>query len=424
MDVEAQSPPTKRIPFFALIGANAISMNGNAFAQIAIPWYVLETTGSAARTGITAFFGLLPLILAAFFGGTVVDRLGYKRASILADIASGITVALIPLLHATVGLAFWHLLILVFLGALLDTPGVTARGALLPDVARLAGIRLERANSIHEVIESGAQLSGPLLAGLLVAWIGVGKVLWLNAATFAISAVLVLLTVPFISKSTESETQGHYLRELTHGLRFVWRDRVIRAIFVSATILNFLISPLLAVVLPVYMKRVYDSPIGLGSVTAAFGGGAVVGAIAYGVIGHQWPRRVVFVIGVFAIGGAITTLAFLPSVIVMVGAMLLGGLISGPNGPLVSTVLQERTPPELRGRVFGTTTAVGFAAAPLGVLVAGYLLDMVGIQATLIGIAVLFMSVTVSLAWDPALRDMDSSAIASNAHSIHQNTEP
>jgi MFS family permease len=82
-------------------------------------------------------------------------------------------------------------------------------------------------------------------------------------------------------------------------------------------------------------------------------------------------------------------------------------LIAGPNGPLISTVLQERTPAAMRGRVFGATTAVGFAGAPLGVLLAGALLPAIGIQPTLIGIAVVFLSVALALALDHGLHEMD-----------------
>src|SRR3990172_12804171 len=91
------------IPLYSLFTANAVSLVGNVFSMIAIPWFVLQTTGSAAQTGVTGFFTILPVVLAGFLGGTLIDRLGYKRTSIVADLASGVTVALIPLLHFTVG---------------------------------------------------------------------------------------------------------------------------------------------------------------------------------------------------------------------------------------------------------------------------------------------------------------------------------
>ena len=127
----------KRV-IYTLFIANAISMTGNQLALLAIPWFVLATTGSAAQTGITAFFTLLPTVLATFFGGAFIDRIGFKPASIIADLASGVTVLLIPMLFAAGWLPFWLLQVLVFLGALLDAPGVTARDALLPELAAAA----------------------------------------------------------------------------------------------------------------------------------------------------------------------------------------------------------------------------------------------------------------------------------------------
>ncbi len=400
-----ESAPPRRLPFSALIGADAISLTGNALTQIAVPWFVLTTTGSAARTGLVAFCGLLPLILAAFLGGAVVDRLGRRRMSIVADVASMACVAAIPLLYARHALAFWQLLALVFVRGALDAPGTAARAALIPDVAALARLSLVRANAIHEVVESGSQCVGPALAGVLVSGLGANNVLWVDAASFAVSAALIA-AVPRAAPVVDRPARS-YRHDLVEGLRFVFHDPPIRAIFVSATTLNFLISPLLAVILPVYMKATYNSAASLGFVIAAFGGGSVLGASAYGVIGDRFTRRSTFIAGVAGIGAAIATLAALPSVSVMAGAMLLGGVISGPNGPLVATVLQERTPKGLLGRVSGTTTAIGFAAAPLGVAVAGYVVGAIGVRPTLIGSAILFLGVICALAYDRGLRVMD-----------------
>ncbi len=97
--VPAPTPP-RRLPFYALLAAQAISFAGNALAGLALPWFVLQTSGSAARVGLIAFCALLPQPLAATFGGAFVDRLGHRRASVVADLASGIAVALVPLLYA------------------------------------------------------------------------------------------------------------------------------------------------------------------------------------------------------------------------------------------------------------------------------------------------------------------------------------
>ena len=95
----------RKAPLVALFAAEMVSLTGNMMTMVAIPWFVLQTTGSAARTGIVAAAGLVPIVVSGFMGGALVDRLGYRRASIVADLASSGAVAAIPLLHVTVGLA-------------------------------------------------------------------------------------------------------------------------------------------------------------------------------------------------------------------------------------------------------------------------------------------------------------------------------
>ena len=152
--------------------------------------------GSAVRTGLTGAAFLLAAVMAGIFGGPVVDRMGFKRTSIVADLAGAVTVALVPLLYHTVGLLFWQLLVLVFLGGFLDAPGHTARQSLVPDLAGRAGMGIERANSAFQGIQFASLLLGPPLAGLLITLFAPGNVLWIDAATFVVSAALVATLVP------------------------------------------------------------------------------------------------------------------------------------------------------------------------------------------------------------------------------------
>ncbi len=152
------------------------------------------------------------MVLAGLLGGGLVDRLGYKRTSILADLASGITVALIPLLYFTVGLQFWQMAVLVFLGALLDTPGSTARDSLVPDLAARAGMPIERATSISHIIERGARMVGAPLAGFLIAVFGTANVLWLDAVSFIISAGIIFIFIRTTPPRRKPAERGPYLR--------------------------------------------------------------------------------------------------------------------------------------------------------------------------------------------------------------------
>jgi len=259
-----------------LLAAGAISETGNRLSVLAVPWFVLQTTGSATLTGVTGFFTLLPVVLSSLFGGVVVDRLGYKRASIVADLASGLPIALIPLLYAAGLLEFWLLLALTFLGALLDAPGSTARAALVPDLAERGGVRIEWATSATQIVDRGARLLGAPLAGGLIALVGATAVLWVDAATFAISATLVALAVPYRRMRAAEDSAG-YVTELSAGLRFIRGDQLIFALLLVLAVTNFLDAAWASVVAPVFAREVYGSAVALGLLFGASGGGAVVG---------------------------------------------------------------------------------------------------------------------------------------------------
>jgi MFS family permease len=183
------TPLARRAPLAALFAANTVSLTGSVLTVLAVPWFVLTTTGSPSKTGITAFFEFLASVLAAFFGGAFVDRIGFKRASVLADLTSGAAVALVPLLYYTIGLQFWQLLALVFCATFCNMPGTTARAAIVPDLAGMAHLRLERANAAMQAIQRGATLIGAALAGVLITVLGASRLLWLDAVTFGFSAL-------------------------------------------------------------------------------------------------------------------------------------------------------------------------------------------------------------------------------------------
>jgi len=396
-----------RLPLLSLLTANAISMVGNVFATIAIPWFVLQTTGSATQTGITGFFTILPVVLAGFLGGTLIDRLGYRRTSIIADLASGVTVALIPLLHFTVGLQFWQLMVLVFLGALLDAPGSTARAALIPELAALAGMPIERAASASQVIERSSRLVGAPLAGLLIAVMGTANVLWLDAVSFFISmAIVALLITTTYAKPKEAE-QGKYFDGLVNGLRFLRRDYLILTIVVIVMITNFLDAAFGGVILPVYVNQVFGNALNLGLIIAANGGGAVLGAIIFGTIGHRLPRHATFVV-MFMLASLWfwAFVLYLPFPLILVAAII-SGMGAGPLNPIIDAVEYERIPADMRGRVFGTITAGAWVAMPLGMLLGGILTEQFGAQLLLISLGLTYLVTTLSMAFIPVMQQIN-----------------
>ncbi|MDQ4045657.1 MAG: MFS transporter, partial [Chloroflexota bacterium] len=374
----------------------------------------LETTGSAAKTGISGFAAALPFIVAGIFGGTVVDRMGYRQASIVSDLASAVPVALIPLLHLTVGLQFWQLLVLVFLAGLLDTPGNTARTALLPDLAKLAGMPLERVNALQQMIERGALLIGAPLTGVIIAVTDVTTALLLDAASFLVSAAIIALLIPRVEMTSKAEAPGappsRYLDDLWAGFRYIRADRLVLPLVVMIGIMNFL-DAIVGLIWPVYADRVYGQAVDLGVMMAAMGGGAVVTTILYAAFGHRLPRRGTFIIAFIVAGLPLFVLALTPGIAFAAAVLLFRGFGAGPLNPILITVGHERIPAEMRGRVFGVITSLAWVSIPAGRLLAGYLIEGIGLIPTLTATAIAYVGVTMSMFLIPAFKEMDRPAL-------------
>ena len=386
-----------RVPLYGLVVANAVSLLGNTIAAVAIPWFILVTTGSAARMGVAAFFTTVPLALGALFGGVVADRVGARTASVVGDLLSGIALAGIPLLHGAGVLEFWHVLALGFLGALFDAPAQAARESLLPEFAERAGVPLDRANSLWTSTEHGGYVLGAPAAGFLIAAFGAPAALWLDAATFVATAATVFALVPAVSRVSGRTS---YVSELLDGVRFVASRPLLRMFFVTATIGNFLIAPLASVVLPFYAREVFGSAASLGAMTAAYGLGGLAGAALAAFVATRVRRRTTWAATWIAYALLCFGLVPVPGLVPVLLLLAAIGLAAGALSPIEQSVRQEETPPELRARVFSLFMASLAIVVPLAVLPAGLLVETAGLRAALVmfavGNAVLALAVVAS----------------------------
>ncbi|HEY3217911.1 MAG TPA: MFS transporter [Candidatus Limnocylindria bacterium] len=401
-----QAPKRRLAPLAALLVGNGVSGIGNQVSAVAIPWYVLQTTGSASLTGIAAAVNVIPMIVSGALVGTFVDRFGHKRASVLADLASALCTAAIPLMQLTIGLNYPALLVLIFLGALLDVPGIAARQSLAPELAELARIRLARVNAIYSALNRGTGMFGPPLAGVLIVTVGPANALWIDAASFLFSAAVVGVLIPKLHAARPAAKR--YVDDLRAGIRLLRDDKLIRLILVSIAASNFLVSPIFAVLLPAYGISVLGDPLSLGLLYAAFAGGAVVGALLYGAFAARVPRRVLFM-WTFALSGVPFGLLGLtrePLVAALVLAFI--GLAAGPINPLIATVVQEHTAPQFRARVFGGVIAVAWIAMPFGMLAAGAAVDRLGVELTMRAIGIAFVVLVLLGVRLSGLREFDT----------------
>ncbi|NYE94150.1 MFS family permease [Psychromicrobium silvestre] len=397
-----------------LLAAHAISQTGNAVTLLAVPFYVLATGGSGSEVGLAAAFATIPVVIGGPLGGVLVDRIGYRKSSILADLVSGLTVLAIPVLALTIGLPFWALLALVFLGGLLDTPGQTARRVMLPAVSTLAQIRLERSVGFLDGVERLASMLGASVAGLLIGALGPANALFLDAASFGLSALIMASLVskePGAASGNASDavrkTKG-YWAELLEGFRFVRKQRLLLAIVVMVLLTNLFDAARTSSLMPLYANSRLGGAAALGSLLAIFGAGALLGTIGFGMIAHRMPRRMTFAL-CFILAGPPAILAF--AVGLPFGWLLficaLSGLASGALNPILGALQLELVPEGMRARVFGLSRAGAWLGIPLGALLGGLAADRLGLNQSFAIIAALYLLVTLAPLVVPVFKQMD-----------------
>jgi MFS family permease len=402
-----------RRPFLALMSANAVAQVGHMMTAVAVPWLILETTGSPAQVGLAGAAIAIGAVVPAFFGGPLVDRLGLRRISVGADIVCAATVASIPILQLLGVLQPWQLIVLVLILASFNAQGDTGRFALIPGLASRAGLPLERSNATDRAIARAGQLIGPLAAGLLIPLIGPSNVLFVDAAAFAISALLVGFGVPSAAvqqpATDEPTATRDYRADLAEGVRFVIGNRLILSMILLCLVGNFFDLPLVTVVLPVYAKEIFGSPQALGLMMGSLAGGTLLGTILFGAFGQRLPRRRLFLWGwllviVIAYGALV---ARLPLAFILL-AGLVGGLAAGPINPILETVVQENTPPHLMGRVFAALLAFAQAGIPFGAAIAGFAIERAGLIPTIAVGGAVYIAVIGLMFLNPALKRMDA----------------
>ncbi len=398
----------RRGPLNALFIANLVALLGKQLSLIALPWFVLTTTGSAERTALVGFVIFLPGLVVGIFGGALIDRLGFRQVAITANLVSGFGILMIPLWYHTVGLPFWLLLTFVFIGSLLEIPAITAGRSMVPELAALAGRPLERINALFESTQNLALLVGTPVAGLLVAWLGASNVLWLDAGASVIGAIVLLVAVPGSVFSVPLAATQSYLADVLTGLRFIRRDELLWPMVIALALSNAIASSVVGLVLPFYIDASFGSAASLGLVIAAIGAGAFLGATLYGFLAGRISRTVIWCASYLIAPVEFWVFTVSPSVGLLIAAFLVAGFVGGPINPLMVTIRHERSPAAIRGRVFSTYSAVAGAASPLGILLAGLGIGQLGFRPSVIILAILAQVLGVGVLLLPAFRRMDA----------------
>lgn len=393
-----------------ILGSALLAQAAIGISLIAFPWLVLQHGGGATDAAIVAGAASLPLVAATIVAGTAADFMGRRRIAILADALSSVSVSAVPVLANVVGagaLSTPVLAGLAALGAWFDPAGMTARRSMLPEAARRAGWTLDRANSLYASVFGLAYIVGPGLGGMLIAVFGGTNTMWVAGVLFGLSfAVMVLLRLEGVDKADPQHRPVGMVSGVAEGLRFVWRNPVLRALGLIDLVIFGLTLPMESVLFPKYFVD-HDEPAELGWVLMAFSLGGLIGALSWTALSRMAGRRTVVVASTVITGLAGIALAFLPSLPVILALVALVGVINGPIAPIYGSVMFSRAPMHLRGRVVGVMTSMSYAAGPIGFAVAGPLADAFGLKAAFLVLSVPIVMLGVACPLIPALRDLD-----------------
>ena len=386
--------PRRKLPLYGLVLAYGISQLGTLMSGLAIPWLVLVTTGSAARTGLVGFAEMAPYVVAQAISGPVVDRFGLRRSCVTGNAAAAVLVGAIPALYAAGALSIGSLFAIVAVAGAVRGAADAATSPLVPRAAAYGGVPNERAAGLNSVAQRTGMLVGLPLAGVLIAAAGAPTVVLVNAVTFAVAALLVATAVPpaatkadaaAAAAADEQLTVRGYLSRLGDGMRFIRADRVIAGIALMVAVANLLdrrwiLSSSRSGCTPGCISRP-----GSGSSAAPWRSARCPARSRGTWLGPRMPRYLTYAVG-FLLGGCpvFIALAFssaLPPVMVVAA---LGGLAGGALNPIIGAVAYERVPARLQASVLGAFRASAWIGIPFGSLLGGALTEGTGLRDALL----------------------------------------
>lgn len=406
---------TSRGPLHLILFAALTAGAGNGISLVAFPWLVLQRNGSAVDASIVAMAGTLPLLVATLIAGAAVDYLGRRRVSMISDALSAISVAAVPVLALSFGVEVINVGVLAglaALGAFFDPAGMTARETMLPEAAHRAGWTLDRANSVYEAVFNLAYIVGPGIGGLLIATLGGVNTMWVTAGAFLLSiAAIAVLRLEGAGTPDRAELPEGVWAGIVEGLKFVWHTPVLRTLAFVDLAATGLYMPMESVLFPKYFTD-RDEPAQLGWVLMALSIGGLIGALGYAVLSRHMSRRAVMLTALLTLGVAMTVIAFLPPLPVILVLSAIVGFVYGPIAPIYNYVMQTKAPQHLRGRVVGVMGSLAYAAGPLGLILAGPLADSAGLHVTFLALSVPMLLLGVVAVFLPALRELDRAPVA------------
>ena len=390
-----------RYPAFGRLWVGrSISLFGDAFTLIALPWFVLQVTDSGTATAGILLSLQLPAILTSLAIGSLIDRFQPRAIITIDNGLRTLIIGLIPILYWFGLLELWLLFLLTFLAGMLVPATEVGSRSVLPDLVEDKD--LDAANMLWSFSLNLSLVVGPAVAGLLVASIGGPSVLLIDAATFAVMA-LVAASMPHVERGKPS-MQAPLAERL--GLRQLWELKVVRYTTLLSLVFFFSYGPLEAA-MPVYSDAILQTDArGYGLLWSALAVGALIGTLSSTALSQRLRLGVALPLIALLWGASLLPMAFTNHLWSACGLLLAGGLMWGPYTPMETTLLQRNVPKEQLGRVFGARSTLLTGGSPLGLAVGGTLLAFVPATSVIAFSALACILVGLSGLASPTFRDL------------------
>lgn len=382
------SPLSRGMKVFLILWAGqSASSLGTSLGSFAVGVWVFQRTGSATGFAMISLVTGIVLVVMAPVGGALADRFDRRKLLLIADLSSGLLTGLLATLLLTDRLELWHVypfVALMMASVSLQAPALQASISLLVPREHLA-----RAAGMTQSARSFAQIVGPFAAGFLVGRIGYHGVIFIDACTFVVAVVtLLLVRIPspaLPGAGTAAGTAGgpppgsrprrSIKTDFVEGWRYLRERPGLLALLAMFATTNFCMGMVQVLLTPLILS--FATPVDLGSVSSAAAAGALVGAITLSIWGGP-KRRIWLIFGVMIFQG---TLLFLGGVKPSVPLVALAAFAFLFTMPLVGganmALLQSKVDHHVQGRVFGMAGFLAASTLPLAAALAGPLADQV-----------------------------------------------
>jgi MFS family permease len=400
-DEPTDQPLSRNRDFLTLLVSQSVSAVGDAASVTAFPLLVLALTGSGLAMGIVGAIETGADFLMGTIAGALADRGDRKQMMLVADFGRAFFTALIPLSDVLHGPT---MLVILLVSAPLAILRGFFRAGYLAAMPNLVGrSQLARGNGVLETAYSASFIVGPALAGVLVTTIGPAPTLAIDAASFAVSAVGLLLIHREL-KAPADRAPSRIVDDIREGVLYVARHPVLRTVILLFATTSAVLTPVAAAMTFRVVRDLGQSPGAFGLTLTGLGVGTMLGALFASRLDRDANVARVAVLAVFVMGVPLIVSAAIPSLLAIVVMSGLSGAGEAALVVLYVSVRAANSPDELVGRVASTARVMALGLMPIGSLVGGLLIDTVGGTATLAILGVALCALALAFTQVRALR--------------------